>query len=518
MCVSSFLSSLALHLIATIERSEASHWTCNPYLIGELRNWKNRSRCLDVDGYSGQGNVLTFQCDGGQDQMWAFCDDGSIRNLESQWCLDIAGGSGEGNIGTAPCEFVSGTLPDDQKWEIFNMTQGFDPSGFWQKIFRILSPMRSECLDVAGNDGIGDVGTYSCEAWPQGADQFFYVRNRGRPVGHGVLVNAKSQQCLDVAGDDGRGSVDAFNCDGSLDQVFTMYENGEIVDAMSHECLDMYGSAGDGNVDTSSCEDAPKQKWNKTLCTGSDCQFFSLASQHQNWKCLDVAGSSGFGNVDVYQCSDEDDQKWSWSSGAHWESPIGSWKQVACNQNGDIQQTVTSSVTQSHSHTLSEETKLDLKAEMDAGVVFAKAKTSVEVSQSIANSWTWSTSSANSQSVTTDCRTYDDGQDFKGGCMWQWHVSVSSTLNNIDWDAPLVTCSRSTSEPRCPPFTTWADGNCIHSVNLLNRADIKGLSISRLGLPIIFCVIAGIASCLISSLRFLPFLRSPASVREPLLA
>lgn len=81
---------------------------------------------------------------------------------------------------------------------------------------------------------------------------------------------------------------------------------------------------------------------------------------------------------------------------------------------GPVELRVSSSV--SYTNTISESTSVTVGAEMEAGVIFESAKVSTEISQSL--SYTWSTTSSDDVSTSFACHYYDNGEAFKGGCMW----------------------------------------------------------------------------------------------------
>merc|ERR1712176_1111090 len=426
----------------------------NPFLIGEIRNWRDKSQCIDPRWYDGQGDVGTYNCDGYSDQIFKFCEDGTIRSSKSGFCLDVSGYDGKGNVQMWSCETYP-TVSEDQQWDIIRVRPPLHGSGYFtdsgvsQDLFRIKNRDSGYCLDIDGYDGRGNVQTYRCD---YESDQLFYVRSRGEVVGHGKLQNQKSGNCLDVSGYNGHGNVQTWNCQDEADQVFTLYKNGELVNADSNWCVDISGYDGNGNIGTYACEAKADQQWKQVLWSGD---YFSLASKKSN-KCVDVAWYDGSGNIGTWDCQDLPDQKWKWIAET-WTSPVGSWNQVYCNMNGGIKQTIQTSVSSSSS--LTSTTSIEIATEIETGVIFKKAKVSTKVSQSFAKTWTSSSSSSNS--VAVSCDVNDDGSDFTGGCLWQWHLSTSSSkINNVSWRAGISKCTHSTEEPNCPPFTKCANADC----------------------------------------------------------
>ena len=302
--------------------------SCNePLAIGEIRNFLHKSKCLDVKGNDGKDNVVTFGCDGLPDQKWRLCEDGTIRNTQG-FCLDVKGQEGRGNVEAFDCE-VFPTISQDQQWERIRPRAAVD-SGIEQETFQLRNKKSGECLDV-GRDGTS-VQTFRCDG-SFGTDHTWYVRNRGAVIGQGKLVNKASAQCLDVAGSDGSGNIGTFRCEDRLDQTWTLYENGELVNARSGLCVDIAGTDGTGDIQTFPCEgnDRSDQNWTKELVDG---EFFSLVSKRSN-HCIDVAGGDGTGNVGTFRCDDRADQKWTFAS-SNFVTPIGSWDVSSKFATGEI--------------------------------------------------------------------------------------------------------------------------------------------------------------------------------------
>ena len=87
----------------------------NPLNIGELRVL-NSKQCVDVEGFDGAGNVLTWDCDAQDDQQMIICGDGTIRNQRKNFCL-TPDGSGNANVVSSPCSLLSG-IPESQRWRL----------------------------------------------------------------------------------------------------------------------------------------------------------------------------------------------------------------------------------------------------------------------------------------------------------------------------------------------------------------------------------------------------------------
>ena len=274
----------------------------NPMDIGEIRNWADKSQCIDPAGYDGIGEVNTYLCDGYTDQMFQFCEDGTIRSSKSGYCLDVSGCDGLGNVQMWSCE-VDPTICEDQQWFKVPIPGVFMESGIEQDLFMIKNQKSGLCLDISGSDGSGAVGIYDCDG---GIDQHFYLRNRGEIVDSGKLQNQKSGECLDVSGYDGLGNVQSWKCEDRADQVFTLYENGELVNEASGQCVDIVSYDGHGNIGMYSCQAMKDQQWKQDLWSGD---YFSLVSKKSD-HCLDVSGYDGKGEIHTYRCEDLPDQRW----------------------------------------------------------------------------------------------------------------------------------------------------------------------------------------------------------------
>lgn len=425
-----------------------------PILMGEIRNWKDKTQCIDPSGYEGMSDVNTYLCDGHSDQTFKFCEDGTIRSEKSGYCLDVVGYEGSGNVQMYACE-VYPTIKEDQQWDLVSVNGFFKDSGIPQDLFLIKNRKSGKCLDISGYDGKGAVGTYSCDGHK---DQKYYIRSRGEVVGHGKLQNEKSGHCLDVAGYDGVGNVATYACQDEEDQVFTLYENGELVNQDSNYCVDISGYEGHGKIGMYPCEALPDQQWKQVLWDSSGT-YFSLASKKSN-HCMDVSGYDGHGEVSTYHiCEDLPDQRWKWIP-TKWTTPKGSWNRIFCNMSGGIKQKILSSVTSSKSMTST--TTIEIGVEIESGVNFGFASGTSTVSSSVSQSLSkqWSSSSTTSTSVEVSCDENDDGSEFSGGCLWQWNLQTSSLTNNVQWQAGIAKCTRSMHTPLCPPFTRCVDETC----------------------------------------------------------
>ena len=131
---------------------------------GNLIN-ANNGKCLDVVGSNGDGDVIGWECDGGNDQVWNWWSDGRITNNESGYCLDIVGRNGVGNVLTWPCDGGQ-----DQKWWPWEERQNSaNDDGFYHMLHNAAN-MQDGCL-VHFSNGNQNVAAWDCH--PEWNDQYW---------------------------------------------------------------------------------------------------------------------------------------------------------------------------------------------------------------------------------------------------------------------------------------------------------------------------------------------------------
>jgi hypothetical protein len=420
--------------------------SCNaPTLIGTLRNMADTSRCVDPEGTAGElANVQTDLCDYKPDQIFKFCEDGTIRSSERGYCLDVRGYTGSDNVRIAPCE-VYPTIQEDQQWERTNFEVA-EINGIPQDVFRIVNVKSGLCLNIIGNnDGRGDIETYDC--LDDQEDQKFFVIDRGAVIGEGKLVEKDSGKCLSPEGVDGTGNLEVADCVDEDHQAFTFYETGELVNDVSGHCIDINDLSGSGNIRMFACDNRDDQRWMK-IFEGED--YFSLTSfatvssdaYGETTHCMHVESS----NVESHECNDVDYQKWTWVD-KKWSTPMIWWGQVICNESGGISTSIYSSV---------------------EGTNTVTAEIAAEITQTILNSDTpkalsesFSSSVSESYTISASCDVYDDGQPFQSGCLWQWELETESlSLGTVKWQTTYFKCTKSNVAPECAPFEECADDDC----------------------------------------------------------
>ena len=454
------MSSNNIHLFVVVFfgvfTTTAAQVVClNPLEIGELRVMRSK-KCVNIDGYDGLGGVNTFSCDGFDDQQIIMCGDGSIRNTKSPYNCFTAGKNGEGNIESSTCN-LHPSLPDYQKWRFGRSKTFSDSFGIEQEAKEIINVDSEWCINVSGYDGTGNIDTHPCE---NENDQYFFIRSKGQLLSHGRIQVQESGLCIDVqSGSSGPNLADnvrIYECEDNADQYFGFYENGEIVNEKSRMCLNVAGFNGMGNIDMNACDYFDDQSWLRRFCDGDYCSFVNKKSG----ECLNVHGTKATSNLDVYShsCTLEGDQRFKFVTGT-WVTPTASWSSVGCNENGEVTQTISNTV--GYSTSVSESAAIEIGAEIEAGYGFGSVTVSTTLSYSLAQEWT--ESQEESKEITFTCQFYDNGQPFKGGCMWQLKLTTEQTVKADDklvWTSLIVRCTSKNIAPTCPPFTRCQDEAC----------------------------------------------------------
>ena len=232
---------------------------------GTIRNVQAPQNCL-TPGKDGRGNVVSSPCEVfpaiPDYQKWrfgkskTFVDRGGIEqeareiiNVKSGLYLDVANYEGHGNIGTY---FRDGF--DDQLFY-------FRSRGKLLAHGRLQNQKSGHCLDVVGcSAGVGEnVQIYNCE---DELDQYFLFYENGE------LVNKKSRLCVDIAYNDGLGNIGVYPCEDMTDQMWLRPNQscqGDYCPFLSKmsECLDVAGSNArrGANVATDKCEDVLDQRF-----------------------------------------------------------------------------------------------------------------------------------------------------------------------------------------------------------------------------------------------------------------
>lgn len=122
---------------------------------GTLQNVKSQ-RCLDVSGHHGYGNILTWDCEDREDQVWTLYESGELVNAKSKRCLNVHGTDGRGWVYIWHCD-----AKRDQQFDVHFITS--ENKDFMLANRQSSTPHARQCLDVSGRDGHGDVSIWSCE-------------------------------------------------------------------------------------------------------------------------------------------------------------------------------------------------------------------------------------------------------------------------------------------------------------------------------------------------------------------
>merc|ERR1740129_630918 len=112
----------------------------------------------------------------------------------------------------------------------------------------------------------------------------------------------------------------------------------------------------------------------------------------------------------------------------------GEWHKGRCNDAGPVEQEIRSTV--ESSETVTDSLAISVSTEIEAGVIFKKAKVSVAVTNTLSTSWTntWI------QTIVSrmKCGFNQDGTPFTHGCMWQWNMRVATFAGPVVNWAPVV--------------------------------------------------------------------------------
>lgn len=486
-------------MAASTHSDSSGFGMCNPMEEGEIRNAVNldvgsrqidtNSRCLDVDGFDGKGNVQTGLCDGRLDQIWVICKNPqqefgpavsvTIRNTASQYCLTR---SSDGNLVTSGCSLPKAS--DAQLWYLADKVS----SEMWAtpsstlpvQTFRIKQLNRQagwtffaaagcsregvckECTpeECANSAGIGNVVTRQTKVERAKEDRW-YFDNRGSTKS-GRLMNQKTGRCLASSGRRRRLHVVNLDCADDIRQFWNLHESGELINAdepdevgsnsykkRCMEAADMWGYVRTAT----GCRIEKKNRW-KQIEIGRDT--FALRNL-ESQECLDMSG--GDGNARTGDCQDIPTQRWVWETTA-WLPPVGQWLPKGCNNGGPIERTVT--IGYVSERTIGGGTKVELGMKIKAGVLFNNVEVAPKVSQSI--SYGWKSAHSAGESVKWTC----DNPKKKLMCMWQWYQEMQKPRqDHITWYAKFQRCTNSSTPPKCPVFSQCTDEECSRCVPML---------------------------------------------------
>lgn len=286
---------------------------------------------------------------------------------------------------------------------------------------------------------------------------WWYFKNRGGVVKTGRLVNEKSKYCLDVEGTDGTGRIRTSRCDqNAQDQLWTQWGNGEITNVKSGKWIDLKGTDGKGKVQTNKAHSMNDHLWfqHDNLRNG---QYNSFVNKKLGTHCINM-DKNGKGNANANTCDGTSKQRFKWES-ENFITPEISWKRVGiCNHSGGLTLTVTNSVKYAESQESS--WAASVSSTIEAGTTFGGVSVTAEVSHSLAESFSNEVGSEHSTTLT--CDTYDNGEKFTKGCMWQLNMQTqnSQTADKVNWNAGIVRCTDKDIAPTCPPFTRCKNKEC----------------------------------------------------------
>jgi len=225
-------------------------------------------------------------------------DSGELRSYaKPRNCVDVAGYDGTGRVGTHLCDGHA-----DQTW-VLCLVLDVSPGAF-----TIRSRASGFVLEEVG---------WNVEARalvPGRASQHWYFhRSLSSWLFNGVkqpvlaaIGNRGSGRCLRMGYYDG--NLGTHYCRWYSDQAFFIYSRGAILgqgilrNRKSGELLDVADYDGTGNVATHSGDGYRDQVW-------THYESGEVVNSHSR-HCLDVSGYDGRGNIGTYPCEGEPDQRW----------------------------------------------------------------------------------------------------------------------------------------------------------------------------------------------------------------
>jgi hypothetical protein len=434
------LSDLAKNVVTDVQDQEAS---CdNPTMVGNIRGMLDPSRCVDPEGSDGDDvNVNTDLCDNFADQIFKFCEDGTIRSSMRGHCLHVESTE---NVVITPCQ-VYPTIQEDQQWELVRETSETIMNGVTQDVFRIVNVASGSCLNIVGSTGRGNIEVYTC--LDDREDQKFFIYNRGNVIGEGKLMVKDTGMCLS-AESGGIGELVVADCVDEDYQAFTFYESGELVNDLSGHCIDINDLSGSGNIRMFACDNRDDQRWMKIL---EDEDYFSLTSfatvssdaYGETTHCMHVESS----NVESHECNDVDYQKWTWTA-KEWTTPNTWWGQVICNESGGVTTSISTSI--ETTNTASSAMTTSITNSWSIGLVGASTTYSSAITSSF-------------ERASTDKVTVDVSCETSSGtsCLWQWNMETESvSLGSVKWESNFIKCTDSNIAPVCGPFEECVDDDC----------------------------------------------------------
>lgn len=285
-------------------------------------------------------------------------------------------------------------------------------------------------------------------------EQFFYMRSKGKPKGHGRLRIKGFSLCIEVKSDKMR----ARNWETNSTWTTVMHtrrlsssrytKSGELVNPASRTCVVTKHDTGQSNMRIWGCDNERNQVYTRSHCKGDYCSFsnqpgYCIGSRLKVKRAALVFAGFCF-------------REWASSKTEKWAKPKVDWKKVACSESRKVTQTVRNTV--DFSSTVDKTVGIEIAATIEAGVSYEDASTSF----SSTISRFWSEGNSDTKGISTSCDNYGDGKPFKKGCMWQLQMKTKKESDNkeLSWKPQIIRCTRSTTPPKCPPFTKCKDEKC----------------------------------------------------------
>lgn len=445
--------------------------------VGEIRPLSEYSRCMDVSMYDGMGPVGIYECDGHKDQLYMWCSDLTIRNFQENYCLTVVGNG----LSFEPCKFDREEVPSKtQRWWLAHSHYFHDDWGIKQHAL-CLNPLDLHpdgCYQYPPNSGFAKYSNSYSDYW--------VFRSRGKQVAWGRIVSQEAPTNVVTYqdwGSQGWGfgkSRTEPAAKGDIEQVCTMYENGEIVNQKTNWCLQRHQ---DGfQVFDWPCYDDKQQIWKTDFKKNGD--WFPLISYFQNEggdeKCVRARAED---YLWLGECTWRDNEYFKWDEDTDWEPAQGFFNKVGCTESESFKFTYTAG--REYSETITSEISFAVGTTISAGIEgVGGIEISAEMSTSMGQDFT--RTSNEETTVETTCGNYEDGVKFVHGCMWQFMVEVKYKWadDHVMKYKPVMTkCTRKDEEPKCAPLWMCADPECTkckpmdegyRAMDTEDELDIKG--------------------------------------------
>jgi len=263
---------------------------------GELRPYTSQANCLG-GGLGGDQYLHTLPCEGYGDDLYAYCEDLTIRSSKYGTCLQ----AGDGFLKFHSCD----TSQSAQLWDI-SMTDNFsDSRGIQQTSLVFRTHLDETCLYGPVHDKKNEYfESIYCENTGM---NFFFFRSKGQLHASGwIHIQEAPSSCLTIDTDDPsndkRVQVRVSPCSPSIyEQEWDYWESGELV-SKANGCCVTYRYQG--ILNTGPCDYDRGDVWSlRDIST--DGVWFSIESSPYA-RCFRAGlyrdGSDIYGEVKIVDC------------------------------------------------------------------------------------------------------------------------------------------------------------------------------------------------------------------------